>query len=202
MLETPRKLLRFLQAQLAYPPRVRFSSIRRYPSFADLSEFLNHSRIHTAAAPRNIAIDLGSSTTPCNPLGAKLLYGVDIVTADNPSVLQCDFFREHIPFGDQTVSIVTAFDFIEHVPRVQVLENGTKFPFMSLIDDIWRILEPHGFFLQVSPAYPFKEVFQDPTHVNILTEETFPNYFCGYVSRLPWAHAYGYRGNFTLVAQG
>ena len=45
------------------------------------------------------------------------------------------------------------------------------------MNEIYRVIEPDGYFLHFSP-YPAKQSFQDPTHVNIITEETFPDYFC------------------------
>ena len=68
------------------------------------------------------------------------------------------------------------------------------------MNEIHRILKPGGLFLHVTPAYPSKEVFQDPTHVNFITEDTFPNYFC---SPNNWASdlGYGFKGEFDLINQ-
>ena len=52
--------------------------------------------------------------------------------------------------------------------------------------------------MSLTPAYPHAEAFQDPTHVNIITEHTFPAYFDN-VNR--WARGYGFRGAFQMRLQ-
>jgi hypothetical protein len=69
------------------------------------------------------------------------------------------------------------------------------------MDEIHRILRPGGIFYHRTPAFPFKEAFQDPTHVNIITEDTFPLYFCSNGDKDAWASIYGFAGSFTLVEQ-
>jgi hypothetical protein len=50
---------------------------------------------------------------------------------------------------------------------------------------------------QAPPPYPHKEAFQDPTHGNIITEDTFPIYLCNkYLAKI-----YGFDGAFALVTQ-
>ena len=51
-----------------------------------------------------------------------------------------------------------------------------------------------------TPAYPSKEAFQDLTYVNIITEDTTPNYFC---EPKNWARrlGYGFNGSFKLIEQ-
>lgn len=66
------------------------------------------------------------------------------------------------------------------------------------VDEIWRALKPGGIFFSRTPMYPFAEAFQDPTHVNIITAQTFPAYFDD-SSRL--AKMYGFKGSFEIVAQ-
>jgi hypothetical protein len=61
-------------------------------------------------------------------------------------------------------------------------------------------VKPGGVFFAKTPAYPFSQVFQDPTHVNVITEETFPVYFCSGASH-PLARAYGFKGAFELISQ-
>jgi SAM-dependent methyltransferase len=76
----------------------------------------------------------------------------------------------------------------------------TRLCFIELVNEIHRVLKNGGYFLHVTPAYPSKEAFQDPTHVNIITEDTFPFYFCQpelFAAKV----GYGYTGNFELVGQ-
>ena len=80
-------------------------------------------------------------------------------------------------------------------------------PFIEVMDEIHRVLLPGGYFFHCTPAYPSPVAFQDPTHVNIITEDTMPMYFCG-DSYKPWlgsdkpiASIYGFKGSFELVDQ-
>lgn len=45
------------------------------------------------------------------------------------------------------------------------------------MNEVHRVLKPNGIFLHQTPAYPSTVAFRDPTHVNIITEETIPHYF-------------------------
>lgn len=53
-------------------------------------------------------------------------------------------------------------------------------------------------FFAVTPAFPSAAAFQDPTHVNFITEETIK-----YFSEAGWANNldYEYSGNFKIVHQ-
>ena len=62
------------------------------------------------------------------------------------------------------------------------------------MDEIWRVLAPGGLLYAVTPAYPHAEAFQDPTHVNIITDHTH-DYFCG---AKPLARMYGFGGRFEM----
>jgi SAM-dependent methyltransferase len=194
------RLKQLIEAQFSIPLSLRMSGAKRYRTFLDTKSFLDLA-LERHLIPKSISLDLGSGCQPNNLFDASISYGIDIVNHDNPLVIQCDLFRNQIPFEDGSISIVTAFDFLEHVPRVAIFEKATRLPFIELMDEIYRILETGGVFLQISPAFPMKEAFQDPTHVNILTEETFPRYFCIGSSSAPWANAYGFKGAFAILSQ-
>jgi SAM-dependent methyltransferase len=66
------------------------------------------------------------------------------------------------------------------------------YPFVQLMTEIHRVLKPGGLLLAVTPAFPYPEAFQDPTHVNILTTRS-GRYFCG---KNPAASVYGFLGHF------
>ena len=57
------------------------------------------------------------------------------------------------------------------------------------------MLKPEGKFFALTPAYPAKQAFQDPTHVNVITEDTH-SYFCG---KTPHMARYGFSGRFEAV---
>jgi len=143
------------------------------------------------------ALDLGCGPIPNNPFKANEIFGVDIVSNLAPNIATADLAIEAIPFPANYFQYVTAYQFIEHVPRV-IYAPTRRNSFVELMNEIYRVLEKDGIFLSVTPAYPHNAAFQDPTHVNIITEETFRFYFA-----MPnrWASIYGFTGSFELIAQ-
>lgn len=157
------------------------------------------------------ALDLGSGGKPRNPFRATKVYGVDINKVDGKwdHVVQSDLSCQPIPFEEASFHCCSAYDFIEHIPRIALEPSGpqmemkTFFPFVRLMNEIYRVLVPNGYFVQFTPAYPAKQAFQDPTHVNIITEDTMPAYFCATPNYRgsPIAKMYGFEGKFELVDQ-
>lgn len=142
-------------------------------------------------------LDIGCGVTPRNPFNAHETYGIDL-REDAPSgIVKADVVIDPIPFQSSVFDFVTAFHFIEHVPRV-IYAPTRRNPFVELMNEIYRVLKLNGLFLSVTPAFPHPSVFQDPTHVNFITEETFTRYFdCQY----RWAKAYGFNGAFSVIKQ-
>jgi hypothetical protein len=66
------------------------------------------------------------------------------------------------------------------------------------MNEIFRVLKPEGIFFHATPCYPFNAAFQDPTHVNVMTEDTIYLYFC----EPAWARMYGYTGSFMMLDEG
>lgn len=173
---------------------------RKYTSFVDINDFLT--RLHySAAASTSLGLDLGSGKSPRNLLETNKMYGVDVCNVDNEKVFKANLSVEKIPFEDSLFDVVTAFDFIEHIPRILSTEKDTIYPFVLLMNEVYRVLKPGGLFVHKTPAFPSKQAFQDPTHVNIITEDTFPIYFCN-PQLLAKEIGYGYHGSFQLVLQG
>jgi len=142
-------------------------------------------------------LDLGSGPNPNNPFNATEIYGIDIREDLGDNILSADLAIEPIPFGDNYFDYVTAFQFIEHIPRLIYAPNRRN-SFVELMNEIFRTLKPGGIFLSVTPAYPHAPAFQDPTHVNIITENTFLNYFD---DSTRWASMYGFTGAFSILSQ-
>lgn len=142
------------------------------------------------------ALDLGCGTTPRNPFQANTQWGIDIREDLDRRIRSVDLTINPIPFEDSTFDYITAFDFIEHVPRI-IYAPDCRFPFIQLMNEIWRTLKEGGIFFSLTPVYPFKTAFSDPTHVNYITEETF-QYFND-SSRL--ASIYGFSGSFKVLEQ-
>lgn len=143
-------------------------------------------------------LDIGCGIAPRNPFNAKTVFGIDIRSEDaNHTIKNADLTIEPIPFSDNTFDYITAYDFLEHVPRIIYLPER-RFAFIELMNEIWRALKYNGIFLSHTPVFPFSASFRDPTHVNIITRETFPIYFCG---ENPLAKMYGFYGNFVELEQ-
>lgn len=145
-----------------------------------------------------VALDVGSGPVPKNPFSAASTWGVDVRENSENNVLHADLVHGALPFRDAFFDYVTAHDLIEHIPRV-ASENGvTVFPFVKLMNDIFRVLKPGGVLFTIQPCFPSKEAFQDPTHVNIMTEDTLNLYFC----ESAWARIYGFEGSFEMLDDG
>lgn len=142
-------------------------------------------------------LDLGCGPVPRNPYGCEQLFGVDLSGSDDGGpIRRANLVIQPIPFEDHRFDSVSAYDFLEHVPRVLPTADGqgTRFPFVELMDEVWRVLKPGGRFYAVTPVYPHPAVFQDPTHVNVLTTGTH-EYF---TRPALMAAMYGFKGDFTV----
>jgi SAM-dependent methyltransferase len=145
-------------------------------------------------------LDLGCGSNPRNPYHADEIHMIDI---QEPANLKSDLIfkkanlsLEKIPYEDHYFDYVSAYDFIEHIPRVLNTENNTFFPFIELMNEIHRVLKPNGIFYAQTPAYPSPLAFQDPTHVNFISKRTH-KYFCG---KEPMAKMYGFNGRFEVIS--
>lgn len=146
-------------------------------------------------------LDLGCGRFPRNPYGRDELHGVDvrlITESDLPGVKfhEANLVMGKLPFPDDIFDSVSAYDFLEHVPRILTAPDGTLvYPFIILMNEVHRILRDRGKFFALTPCYPSKQVFQDPTHVNFLTIDTHA-YFCG---EKPLGRMYGFQGEFKAL---
>jgi SAM-dependent methyltransferase len=143
------------------------------------------------------ALDIGCGPIPKNTFNADEVYGVDIREDIDSNIKHADLSIESIPYENAYFDYVTAHDFIEHVPRVAYVPNRRNC-FVELMNEVYRVLKIGGLFLSFTPAYPKVEAFRDPTHVNIITEETFSLYFD---DKNRWATMYGFVGAFELIQQ-
>jgi SAM-dependent methyltransferase len=142
-------------------------------------------------------LDLGCGKFPRNPLNQDEVFGVDIRDLRDIkfNYKQSNLITQKIPYPDNYFDSISAFDFIEHIPRIWIKnEKETFFPFINLMNEIFRVLKKNGEFLAITPAYPNNQAFQDPTHVNFITKRT-AKYFSG---TNPLGKIYGFNGNFSL----
>lgn len=145
-------------------------------------------------------LDLGCGLNPQNPYKRDQLFGLDIrddseavLVQRGISIKKGNLIFEPIPYEDNYFDSITAIDFIEHIPRQIGIGSGeVRYPFIQLMNEIWRVLVPRGRFLAVTPAYPSPLAFADPTHVNFIAQGTH-EYFCG---EQPAGSIYGFKGKF------
>jgi SAM-dependent methyltransferase len=133
-----------------------------------------------------ISLDLGCGETIRNPYQANTVVGLDLE--------QADLAIQPIPYRDDLFDFVTAYDFLEHIPRLLYVPQR-RYPFVELMSEIWRVMRVGGKFLSSTPAFPHAPAFQDPTHVNIITPLTFAEYFD---DEKTWAKQYGFKGKFHI----
>lgn len=141
------------------------------------------------------SLDMGCGSTPRNPFNADELFGVDIADGLGPNVRRADLAVEPIPYESESFEFVSAYDFIEHLPRL-VYAPHRRNSFIEFMNEVWRVLKMGGHFVSSTPCYPNPEAFMDPTHVNIITDKTFIAYFDN-VNR--WAAMYGFTGAFAIL---
>ena len=126
-------------------------------------------------------------------------FGVDFLSKKD-NIFSADLSIENLPFNSDTFNIVTCLDFLEHIPRIN-LTNKTNYPFINLMNEIYRVLKPEGIFFIKVPVFD-DNFFDDPTHVNPITPALLGNYFCTIEKKRPmspWAKNYGFSGNFKFI---
>jgi SAM-dependent methyltransferase len=142
-------------------------------------------------------LDIGCGSSPRNPFNCDELYGVDIIEQNSVDFTykQCNVIFNTLPFNDSTFDSVSAYDFLEHVPRTTTINNQGTFPFIHVMNEAYRVLKPGGTFYAITPGYPRAEAFVDPTHVNFITKKTHV-YFTSpkYKGRM-----YGFNGKFEVI---
>jgi SAM-dependent methyltransferase len=145
-------------------------------------------------------LDLGCGANPRNPLDATELHGIDIgnrLSDEERKVYftKANLILDPIPYQDSYFNSVSAYDFLEHIPRLIYRDGGTELPFIRLMNEIYRVLDHNGTFYAITPLYPKDSAFVDPTHVNYIARDTY-KYF---VQPHLWASMYGFTGEFQCI---
>lgn len=167
------------------------------PTVGDLNPLYQQYSSEKQNDSKSATLDLGCGESPRNPFNAKEVYGLDIRENLEKNIRYADLAVEALPFSDNMFDFVTAYDFLEHIPRV-IYSPERRFPFIQLMNEIYRVLKPGGIFFSRTPFYPVSSAFTDPTHVNVITADTFPMYFD---DKHAWARMYGFNGKFKLGLQ-
>lgn len=148
-----------------------------------------------------VHLDMGCGASPRNPFGAETLIGVDILDPINLKFEnEFTYLKVNldgiIPLESESVDSISGYDFLEHLPRGSTIETNL---FIKFMNESYRILREGGVLVLVTPAYPSSAAFQDPTHVNFISDNTV-HYFVG---KSPFASnlGYGFDGSFKLLAQ-
>ncbi len=157
----------------------------------------------TAGGMSRCHLDLGCGTKPRNPYRQERLFGIDIrhgLQAPGVEVIvAANLALQAIPFPDSHFDSVSAYDFLEHIPRVVLdhASSSSRLPFVELMNEIWRVLKPNGLFYAVTPVFSHEKMWRDPTHVNPITPKSFR-----YFTRPELgARMYGYTGDFEVLRQ-
>lgn len=77
----------------------------------------------------------------------------------------CDYqfdANEKWPFEDNSVGVIRAVDFMEHIPNK-----------IHLINEMYRVLAHGGMLLSETPSTDGRGAFQDPTHCAYYNEHSF-----------------------------
>jgi len=163
---------------------------------------VNLQKIHDQYLRKNknntVAIDLGCGFNPQNRFEADKIYGVDLYKSKKKNILECHLGVDKLPFKDNYVDYITAYDLLEHIPRHTVKEINN--PFIYLMNDVYRVLKNNGIFLTMTPIFPYPAAFKDPTHTNIISSDTFEKYFSK--NKYEIASHYGIETNFEILYQG
>jgi len=142
-------------------------------------------------------LDVGCGSQPRNPFGFEELYGIDIIeqSSDDFHYVQSNIVLDPLPFEDCTFDSISAYDFLEHIPRLVIDNSKSRFPFIDFMNEAYRVLKPNGVFYAITPYYPRNEAFVDPTHVNIISKNTY-KYF---THPKYGASIYGFVGKFKVM---
>lgn len=113
-------------------------------------------------------LDFGCGSVPRNPLGAFKLTCVDINSDATNHDLVVIAPGSGLPFLDNSFTSVSAYDVLEHLPRVS--DKGNLY--IHYMNELCRVLKPGGIAILIFPAYPHRDSFSDPTHVNHITKDS------------------------------
>jgi glycosyltransferase involved in cell wall biosynthesis len=107
-------------------------------------------------------LDLGGATgCPEGFIAADLKNGYDL--------------RKKWPFGDASIGVIRAYDFLEHIPHCRDSSCKHEPPYctVGVMNEIYRVLVPGGWLLSATPSTDGRGAFQDPTHCSFWNPNSF-----------------------------
>jgi len=149
-------------------------------------------------------------------------YGVDIVASERPWLKEnkvADLALQPIPYDDDTFDLVTAYDVLEHIPKMLYLpflkeiklpsQQGRPGEFayeqdvyrrncmIELFNEVYRVLKNGGEFYFVVPKGGTAQYMADPTHVTEWVEDSV-NYYSG--DYFGHHDSYGHTSKFKKIS--
>ena len=117
--------------------------------------YIESNALAWAAREGLLALDLGAAhNRPPGYLGVDQYPGKDVdIVATLP---------DRMPFDDNSVGVIRAVDFLEHIADK-----------VALINELYRALAPGGLLLSRTPSTDGRGAYQDPTHVAFYNENSF-----------------------------
>lgn len=100
-----------------------------------------------------LALDLGAAHS--KPEG---FIGIDLYNAD----LIGDVYEILSKLEDNSVGVIRAFDFLEHLPEK-----------IKIFNEFYRVLAHGGMLLTLTPSTDGRGAFQDPTHISYYNSNSF-----------------------------
>ena len=89
-----------------------------------------------------------------NIFNSDMVMGIDIRDCNINNIKRADLVVEPIPFYNNFFYYVTAFDFLEHIPRVLYAPKRMN-SFVNLIYRVLNCSEGSGLFYSKTPCFPF-----------------------------------------------
>ena len=80
-----------------------------------------------------------------------------------------------LPFKDNSVGVLRAYDFLEHIPhcRDSTCQHEKPFCVVGFMAECYRVLAPGGWLLTCTPSTEGRAAFQDPTHCSFWNSNSF-----------------------------